>query len=84
MYTFAVKNKTMKKQISIMISVIIVILIGTVYGVVTAFSQKGELNGDGAINYADVNLLELHLAHIKQLGENKTEEEAKKIFLSKK
>ena len=70
----------MKKQISIMISVIIVILIGTVYGVVTAFSQKGELNGDGAINYADVNLLELHLAHIKQLGENKTGEEAKKIL----
>lgn len=33
--------------------------------------NKGELNGDGQIDYADVHLLEMHLIHKQELAEDK-------------
>lgn len=47
-------------------------LIGTIFAV-SSFASKGELNGDGEINYVDVNLLELHLINQKYLPEDKLE-----------
>lgn len=50
--------------------------IGTTYGAIVNFAKKGEINGDGNIDYADVSLLVSHLANIKHLDEGKTEDEA--------
>lgn len=72
-----------KTKISVVATLAIVLsmqFIGTVYGAVTTFAQKGELNGDGAVNYADVNLLVSHLVHLKPLGEDKTIEEVKTLL----
>ena len=71
-----------QKMIIIMIlaSILLIQFVGTVYGAVTYFSQKGELNGDGAVNYADVNLLVSHLVHIKSLDDGKSKEEAEIIL----
>ncbi len=75
------KSKKQKMIIIIVMTTILLIqFIGTVYGAVTYFSQKGELNGDGAVNYADVNLLVSHLVHIKSLEDGKSEEEAEIIL----
>lgn len=73
-------EKTKATVISILMIVLSMQFIGTVYGAITTFSQKGELNGDGAINYADVNLLVSHLVHLKPLGEDKTIEEVKTLL----
>ncbi|MCI8384437.1 MAG: hypothetical protein HFJ33_06240, partial [Clostridia bacterium] len=63
-------EKTKATVVATLAIVLSMQLIGTVYGAVTTFAQKGELNGDGAINYADVSLLEAHLIHLKPLGED--------------
>ena len=72
-----------KTRISVVATLAVVLsmqFIGTVYGAVTTFAQKGELNGDGAVNYADVNLLASHLIHLKSLGEDKPIEEVKTLL----
>ena len=75
------KSKKQRRIIVILLATILLIqFVGTVYGAITYFSQKGELNGDGAVNYADVNLLVSHLVHIKSLEEGKSEEEAKVVM----
>ncbi|MCI8620516.1 MAG: hypothetical protein HFJ50_01510, partial [Clostridia bacterium] len=75
------KSKKQKMIIIIILASILMIqFVGTVYGAVKYFSQKGELNGDGAVNYADVNLLVSHLVHIKSLEEGKSEEEAEIVL----
>ncbi len=48
-------------------------LIGTISLAISDFATKGELNDDGEINYSDVNLLELHLVHLKMLPDDKLE-----------
>lgn len=63
------KNKTVI-AISIFIAIIL-ISFGVIYA--NNFASKGELNGDGQINYADVSLLELHLIHLQELPEDKLE-----------
>ncbi len=66
--------------IIVMATILFIQFVGTVYGAVNYFSQKGELNGDGEVNYADVNLLVSHLVHIKSLEEGKSQEEAKIVL----
>ncbi|MCI8273737.1 MAG: hypothetical protein HFJ55_06630 [Clostridia bacterium] len=71
------KSKKQKMTIIIPLTTILLVqFVGTVYGAVSYFSKKGDLNGDGAVNYADVNLLVSHLIKIKSLEEGKSEEDA--------
>ena len=71
-----VNDKTSKTKflfrISICFALVVILFLGVIYAA-TTFASKGELNGDGAINYADVNLLEMHLINLKQLPEDKLE-----------
>lgn len=73
-------EKTKMSVVATLAVVLSMQFIGTVYGAVTTFSKKGELNGDGAINYADVNLLASHLIHLKPLGEDRPIEEVKTLL----
>lgn len=47
--------------------------IGTAFAATLDFSGKGELNDDGEIDYADVNLLELHLIDLKKIEDETIE-----------
>ena len=71
-----INDKTSKTKflfrISICFALVVILFLGVIYAA-TTFASKGELNGDGAINYADVNLLEMHLINLKQLPEDKLE-----------
>lgn len=53
------------------------ILFSEFIGITCAFArsltQKGELNGDFEVNYADVSLLQLHLIDLKKLPDDKLE-----------
>ncbi len=61
-----------KKRLAISISIFIVMFILISFGVIYASNvNKGELNGDGEINYADVSLLELYLIHLREIPEDK-------------
>lgn len=69
-----IKNKILKNKLVSKISIFLLIFLLISFGVIYAasnFSSKGELNDDGVIDYADVNLLELHLIHLKELPEEK-------------
>ena len=59
-------------RISIISTLLLIVFLGVIYAV-SNLSTKGELNGDGEINYADVSLLQLHLIHLKELPEDKLE-----------
>lgn len=59
-------------RISIISALLLIVFLGVIYAV-SNFATKGELNGDGEINYADVSLLQLHLIHTKELPEDKLE-----------
>lgn len=59
-------------RISVISALLLIVFLGVIYAV-SNFSTKGELNGDGQINYADVSLLQLHLIHLKELPEDKLE-----------
>ncbi len=75
------KNRKNKMYISIILGVVLVVqFIGTIYGTVSNFSKKGELNFDGGIDYADVSLLVSHLANIHHLDEGKTQDQAKEVL----
>ncbi len=45
-------------------------VIGTVTAAASSFSSKGELNGDGQIDYTDVHLLELYLIHQDEITDS--------------
>ena len=66
------KNKN-NKYMLFLIGFILTEFIGTTCVLAYNFAQKGELNGDNEINYADVSLLELHLIDMKLLPEESKE-----------
>ncbi len=67
-------NRRTKAMIAtLVVSIVSLQAMGTIYAAVHNFVSKGELNDDGEINYADVNLLELHLIHKQDLPDNKLE-----------
>ena len=75
------RNRKNKMYISVILALILTVqFIGTVYGAVSTFSKKGELNFDGGIDYADVSLLVSHLANIHHLDEGKSYDDAKEIL----
>jgi len=61
-------NEKRKYMIFIIAGIICVEFIGTSVALAITFAQRGELNGDGQINYADASLLELHLVNLKALS----------------
>lgn len=69
----AIQDKIIKNKIVLAIIIFIAIFILVSFGVIYAssFSSKGELNDDGKIDYADVELLEEHLIHLQELPEGK-------------
>ncbi len=67
-----IKDKLGKNQLWLKISIFVVIFLLISLGVIYANNiNKGELNGDGKVDYADVRLLEEHLIHLKELPEDK-------------
>jgi len=73
-------NKTKMYAMILAITLLSTQFIGTTYATVVNFAKKGEINGDGSIDYADVSLLVAHLANIKHLDEGKTEDEALEVL----
>ncbi len=68
------KSIASKKHLTIIIvGLLLAEFIGTTVAFAYSFAQKGELNGDGEINYADASLLELHLINLKKLPDDKLE-----------
>lgn len=63
-----IKEKGFWLKISICVVMFLLISLGIVYANNT---NKGELNGDGKIDYTDVSLLEEHLIHSNMLPEDK-------------
>ncbi len=67
-----VKNKIAKNKflfkVCISIPIFLLIFLGVIYA---TYINKGDLNGDGEVDYADVSLLQLHLINSKQLPEDK-------------
>lgn len=55
----------------IIISLLSLVFFETVSAFSYDFNNKGELNGDGQVNYLDANLLELHLINLKYLPKDK-------------
>ena len=69
-------NNKSKIQYILRIGIIFILLLVMFLGVIYAVSnlpEKGELNDDGEVNYADVSLLQLHLIHLQELPEDKLE-----------
>lgn len=62
-----VKSKGKMLMVLVTTSLLTMQVVSTIYAV----STKGELNGDGKINYADVTLLEQHLIDLKKLPKDK-------------
>lgn len=68
------KNNKNKKYMILLIAGIMFIEFVGITGVFAYnFANKGELNGDSKINYADVSLLSLHLIDLKELPDDKLE-----------
>lgn len=70
-------NAIIKKQQKRMKMLGIIFAVGIfmtqLIGVVRAIGNKGELNGDGIVDYADVTLLESHLISLKKIKEERLE-----------
>lgn len=71
-----IKMKKLDKKVNskgkmLMVLVTTSLLTMQVVSTIYAVSTKGELNGDGKINYADVTLLEQHLIDLKKLPKDK-------------
>ncbi|WP_294188685.1 ZmpA/ZmpB/ZmpC family metallo-endopeptidase [uncultured Clostridium sp.] len=49
---------------------VIIIILAQVFVVTKAIGHKGELNGDGEVDYKDVSILEQHLIDLKRLPDN--------------
>lgn len=62
------KKKFRKKIIIICILIFALMYMGIIYG---ANIYKGDVNGDGVVNYADVSLVQLHLISSKAIPEDK-------------
>ena len=63
-----------KKIIGMILAIILTAQIaGSTYAVVMNIVQKGELNGDGLIDYTDVELVEKHLIGLEKLQTDKLE-----------
>lgn len=69
------KNMKIPYNNKILISIFVATFVTVSSGVINAgyFTQKGELNDDGKIDYIDVELLESHLIHSRELPANKRE-----------
>lgn len=66
-----VRNKIARNKFLLKISICIPIFLLIFLGVIYATNvNKGDLNGDGQVDYADVSLLELHLIGSKTLTED--------------
>lgn len=65
---FNFKNK--KMIMILIIAAISLQTIGTATVAASSFSSKGEVNGDGQIDYRDIELLELFLIHQGELSES--------------
>ncbi len=63
-------DKTKNLVFFITIGLISTQFIGTVFATAINFALLGELNGDNEVNYADTELLEQHLIHLKNIPEN--------------
>ena len=68
----AIDITILKNKLVLVISIFIAVILIS-FGVIYAsnFASKGELNDDGEINYADAELLELHLINLNVLPEEK-------------
>ena len=66
-----IKNK---KIIGMILGLVLTVQIaGTTYAAVINIVQKGEVNGDGIIDYNDVELVEKHLIRLEELSTDKLE-----------
>lgn len=63
-------NYIKKMLLFIIVSFLFLSVMRNAFALVINFNSLGELNGDGEVNYKDVELLELYLIHQQQLGEN--------------
>ena len=71
---YKAKNKNLPIKLSaLVLSIITIEFVGTICALAYDFSQKGELNGDSEINYADVSLLEMHIIDLKKLESDQLE-----------
>ncbi|HBC2029586.1 TPA: hypothetical protein I9Z65_001471 [Clostridium perfringens] len=62
------ENGQLSKKGKVILGVIIVtVILSQVFIITKAVGRKGELNGDGEINYKDVSILQQHLIDLKQL-----------------
>ena len=66
------KNQNINRSF-LFLGIILIEFIGTTVVYAFNFAQKGELNGDSEINYADASLLQLHLVDLKKLPDDKLE-----------
>lgn len=70
------KGVTIAKKILISITIVSLIsiqIVAVIYATISNLVNKGELNGDGKVDYSDAELLELHLIHMQALPDNKLE-----------
>jgi len=68
------QNENRKKYMTFLVAGILCMeFIGTSVVFALTFAQRGELNGDAKIDYADVSLLELHLIDLEKLPSEKLE-----------
>lgn len=73
---FIMKHRKIKNKKIIGIILVLAFLapiIGTTYAVIRDGAQKGELNGDGIIDYSDVELMQKHLIELENLPSEKLE-----------
>lgn len=73
---FRFKNKNINLKYKEIIGIIILVLATalitkSIHVAFADFSKKGELNDDGAVDYIDVELMEMHLINLKSLTEEK-------------
>lgn len=67
------KNGNNKYMMIILTGILFTEFMGVTCALARSFTKKGELNGDGVVNYADASLLELHLVDLKKLPMDKLE-----------
>ena len=70
------KHKSKKNKMNLFLlflGIIVTEFVGITGTFAYNFAQKGELNGDAKINYADAGLLEMHLIRLKNIEDDKLE-----------
>ena len=65
-----INKKKFHLRIIMCIAIILPMFLGVIYAT-NSLNMKGELNGDGKVDYEDVKLLEKHLIHLQELPEEK-------------